>query len=148
MSDFINFQVNPRLTQLLGEVYRSSEAALKELVDNAWDADATLVNITLPSIPEFMNGKSISIEDNGSGMSESVVREEYLDIAGDKQKRQGALSPKFRRKIKGRKGIGKFAGLALGTLMTVRSTSDEKTGCLKIDKLEIVNNKNDLENIT
>ena len=35
-----NFKVDTRLTSLLGENYRSTEVALKELIDNAWDADA------------------------------------------------------------------------------------------------------------
>jgi hypothetical protein len=44
-----HLQIDPRLAAILGEPYRSSEAALKELVDNAWDADAEHVWITLPS---------------------------------------------------------------------------------------------------
>jgi len=39
----MRFQTDP-----LGEAYRSTEAALKELVDNAWDANAGIVNVTLP----------------------------------------------------------------------------------------------------
>jgi hypothetical protein len=35
----VHFSVDTKLTRLLGETY-SSEVALKELVDNAWDADA------------------------------------------------------------------------------------------------------------
>ena len=42
------FSVDTRLAKLLGEAYRSTEAALKELVDNAWDSDADTVWITLP----------------------------------------------------------------------------------------------------
>jgi hypothetical protein len=38
-----SFRVDPRIAEILGESYRSSEQALKELVDNAWDADATKV---------------------------------------------------------------------------------------------------------
>ena len=43
-----SFKVDPRIAEILGESYRSSEQALKELVDNAWDADATRVEIKLP----------------------------------------------------------------------------------------------------
>jgi len=42
------FRVDPRIAEILGESYRSSEQALKELVDNAWDAAATRVEIKLP----------------------------------------------------------------------------------------------------
>ena len=46
MSEKANFKVDPRLASLLGETYRSTEHAVKELVDNAWDADAPTISIT------------------------------------------------------------------------------------------------------
>ena len=36
----LRFQVDSRIATLLSQEYPSSERALKELVDNAWDADA------------------------------------------------------------------------------------------------------------
>jgi DNA mismatch repair ATPase MutL len=62
----IGFKVDTRLAVLLSENYRSSERALKELVDNAWDADSTSVEITLP---EPMSNDPIVIDDNGTGMT-------------------------------------------------------------------------------
>ena len=38
MSTTANFKVDPRLASLLGENYRSTELAIKELIDNAYDA--------------------------------------------------------------------------------------------------------------
>ena len=43
----LKFQVDTRLAFLLSENYRSTESAIKELVDNAWDADADNVKIIL-----------------------------------------------------------------------------------------------------
>jgi DNA mismatch repair ATPase MutL len=43
----LRFQVDSRLATLLSQEYTSSEKALKELVDNAWDADAELVSVIL-----------------------------------------------------------------------------------------------------
>ncbi len=60
-------QIDPRLAAVLGETYPSSQAALKELVDNAWDADAEYVWITLP---EAMTADPIIVRDDGSGMTE------------------------------------------------------------------------------
>ena len=40
MTQAAHFRVDPRLASLLGESYRSTEQAIKELIDNAWDADA------------------------------------------------------------------------------------------------------------
>lgn len=45
----LRFQVDSRLATLLSQEYPSSEKALKELIDNAWDADAEEVFVTLPT---------------------------------------------------------------------------------------------------
>jgi len=74
MSATANFKVDPRLASILGESYRSSEYALKELIDNAWDAEATEVRITVPTI---LSEDPIIIEDDGSGMKPAEVRDEY-----------------------------------------------------------------------
>jgi len=65
------FKVAPRLAALLGENYRSSELAVKELVDNSWDADADNVWIALP---EPITAEPIVVRDDGTGMTEQEVR--------------------------------------------------------------------------
>ncbi len=44
-----HFSVDPRVATILGENYSSSERALRELADNAWDAETRSVRITLPA---------------------------------------------------------------------------------------------------
>ena len=46
VSQIAYFSVDTKLAKLLGETYPSTEAALKELLDNAWDFDADTVWIT------------------------------------------------------------------------------------------------------
>ncbi|MGV0818800.1 Shedu anti-phage system protein SduA domain-containing protein [Martelella sp. AMO21009] len=140
--DDIHFSVNTRLTRLLGETYRSSEAALKELVDNAWDADAQNVWITLPAP---MSSDPIIVRDDGSGMTPLEMRNEYLNIASDKRSRTGERTPLLKRKVKGRKGIGKFAGLSLANRMDVLAVARGRKCSLTIDKLVLAENENDLE---
>jgi len=65
-----NFKVDTKLTSILGENYRSTEFALRELVDNAWDADAENVWIQLP---EPFTDSPIVVEDDGAGMTEKEV---------------------------------------------------------------------------
>src|SRR5260370_18443775 len=76
------FQVDPRLAMLLGATYRSSEQAIQELVDNAWDADAEHVWITLP---DAVTADPVIVRDDGSGMTDQQVRNEYLKIARDRR---------------------------------------------------------------
>ncbi|WP_426122778.1 ATP-binding protein [Pararhizobium sp. PWRC1-1] len=142
MSQNAHFSVNTRLTRLLGETYRSSEVALKELVDNAWDADANNVWITLPTM---ITGEAIIVKDDGSGMTAPEMLGEYLNIASDKRVRSGDRTAKLKRKVKGRKGIGKFAGLILAGRMEISAIARGRICSLTIDKKELIENQNDLE---
>lgn len=142
MSQKAHFSVDTRLTRLLGETYRSSEIALKELVDNAWDADAENVWISLPMM---LTTEAIIVRDDGSGMTAQEMRGEYLNIASDKRTRTGERTPRHNRKVKGRKGIGKFAGLTVAEQMQVETVARGRKCTLVINKRELVENQSDLE---
>jgi hypothetical protein len=139
-----HFSVDTKLTKLLGETYRSSEIALKELVDNAWDANARSVAITLP---EPLTGDSLVVRDDGTGMTAQELRNEYLNIASDKRSRIGKETPGLKRRVKGRKGIGKFAGLTLAGMMQIETVARGKKCTLVIDKKELNDNEADLEKV-
>lgn len=114
----LRFQVDSRLATLLSQEYSSTERALKELVDNAWDADAEQVDILLP---KPMTGEPILIRDDGTGMTEEELRRHYLSIATDRRSRRGERTAGKNRRIKGRKGIGKFAGLMAAATMSLET---------------------------
>ncbi len=90
MSKLAHFKVDPKLAELLGETYRSIEEALKELIDNSYDADSENVKIDLPEVLE--NNPKIIIQDDGAGMKEKEVRDEYLNIANSRTTRKGNIS--------------------------------------------------------
>jgi hypothetical protein len=114
------FQVSSRIAHLLSQEYSSSEKALKELIDNAWDADAESVRVILP---RPMTDDMIEIVDNGTGMTEEELRRHYLDIAADRRARGGERTAIKGRKVKGRKGIGKFAGLMAASEMRLETSA-------------------------
>ncbi|RZT98236.1 histidine kinase/DNA gyrase B/HSP90-like ATPase [Advenella incenata] len=114
----MRFQVDSRLATLLSQEYPSSERALKELVDNAWDADAVQVSVNLP---KPLTGGAIVIRDDGSGMTEEELRRHYLNIASDRRTRRGERTAGKNRPVKGRKGIGKFSGLMAAATMTLET---------------------------
>jgi len=88
MGKAARFGVDPKLTALLGATYSSTEKALKELIDNAWDADASAVNIRLPdTLTETISNVEIVVQDDGTGMTEEEVRSIYLQIANDRMSR-------------------------------------------------------------
>jgi hypothetical protein len=146
MAKTANFKVDPKLAHLLGEGYRTTEQALKELVDNAWDAEAESIWITLP---KPMTSDPVIVRDDGSGMTELEVRNEYLKIASDRRSRKGERTPKLRRLVKGRKGIGKFAGLMVAGVMELATVARGKSTRLSISKVELeaAANNRDLEKI-
>lgn len=112
------FQVDSRLARLLSQEYPSTEKALKELVDNAWDADAENVWISLPAP---MTDTPIIIADDGSGMTRAELESHYLAIAKDRRDHRGERTAGKQRLVKGRKGIGKFAGLMAAAEMTLET---------------------------
>ena len=141
------FGVDPKLTAILGDTYSSSEKALCELVDNAWDADADHVWVTLP---EPMTNAPITIKDDGVGMTDREVREIYLKIANDRLSRsKDSRTFGKRRLVKGRKGIGKFAGLAAAHAMQLETRSRGALTKLSINKNHLLSahGRNDLEKI-
>lgn len=112
------FHVASRLARLLSQEYSCTEKALKELVDNAWDADADSVSISLPSP---MSDAPIEIIDDGSGMTSEEVRRHYLAIAADRRVSRGKRTLSKQRLVKGRKGVGKFAGLMAASEMRLET---------------------------
>jgi HSP90 family molecular chaperone len=110
--------MSTRLARLLSQEYPSTEKAIKELVDNAWDADADQVSIVLP---DPMSEDPIIISDDGSGMTADEVSNHYLAIASDRRERSGERTVRKKRLVKGRKGIGKFAGLMAASIMTLET---------------------------
>jgi hypothetical protein len=89
-------------------LYRSTAAAFKELVNNAWDADAEEVRI-YTNFPEF---DYISCTDNGPGMPEEKFRDYFSKKGigfGDKRIGHRNITGIYQRPIIGRLGIGLLA---------------------------------------
>ncbi len=145
MTKSAHFKVDPKLAELLGETYRSVEEAIKELIDNAYDADSENVKIQLPD--ELTPDPKIVIEDDGSGMKENEVRNEYLNIANSRTSRKGNVTFSKKRKVKGRKGIGKFSGLMVASQMTIETYANGKMTSLTINKDDLAKAGYDLEKV-
>ncbi len=137
-----SFKVDPRIAEILGESYRSSEQAIKELVDNAWDADATKVEILLPAP---MTVDPIIITDNGSGMTAPEVESEYLHIGRNRRTFRGERTNKLNRIVKGQKGIGKFAGLMVADQMVLSTVARGIRSSFQLRKSELLISTRDLE---
>ncbi len=124
--DFVRFEE--------GYIFRNNRAitstpdiALTEFVANAWDAGAYNVSIVIP----YENGDVISVEDDGTGMSDAEFRQRWLTLNYDRQKRQGkevvfpADTRAYKRIAYGRNGVGRHGMLCFADNYTVETWQND-----------------------
>lgn len=107
--------VAPHILRELSGIYPTFVSAFKELVSNAYDADATLVTIQFS--PDL---STVTVEDNGIGMTPFEFQNEYIRIGGGTRRWGGNLTAGGRWPI-GRKGIGFLAVARYCYLVEVHS---------------------------
>lgn len=118
----IPITVAARLLYHLGEQLISDElVALLELVKNSYDADATkcVVKVDSYAVTPYGTG-SIFINDNGNGMLLSTVEKDFLRLATD-YKKANKISPYYKRRTLGEKGLGRLSYQRLGRFVQVRT---------------------------
>jgi hypothetical protein len=126
--EFIPVTVDKSHIITIGErLYTESIEFVREIVNNAYDADATLVEIAVPE-------DSIEIRDDGAGMDREGLRQ-YFNI-GSQQKLYSAKSPVYGRDRIGQFGIGKFASLSACQRFEVLTKKGEFVGRVVFDKSE------------
>lgn len=133
----LRLTINGRIIDHLGiQMYQSPVAAIAELISNAWDADATRVDVTLPDT--IAEGSEIVIKDDGIGMTYEECQDRYLNVGAGRRDNYPDRTPGGRL-VLGRKGIGKFAGFGISLVMNIDTTSratGEKTSfSLDVNKI-------------
>ena len=114
----LKMSFDPHTIEHLGiKMYSVLPNAVAELIANAYDAEATRVDINLQ---DNEGCKSISVTDNGVGMSFDEINEKFLRIGRKRRSEDNGLSPNRKRKVTGRKGLGKLAffGIVSGSSHT------------------------------
>ncbi|MGY3487946.1 signal transduction histidine kinase [Bradyrhizobium sp. USDA 4011] len=115
------FTVDTKLFRELGELLVGRDStALVELIKNAYDADATKVEIVGRDLNELSKG-TISIADDGTGMDEADFEKGFLRIAGRTKETADRRSGWFKRRFTGEKGVGRLAAHKLGRKLSVVS---------------------------
>ena len=72
------------LLRTLGRIAHEPEIALTELVANAWDAGASLVDLTIPAVRDGV----LVVEDDGHGMSVAQFKGRWMVLSYDRVKHQ------------------------------------------------------------
>ena len=125
-SEFIPVTIDKSHIITIGErLYTESIEFVRELVNNAYDADATLVEIIVAE-------DLIEIRDNGAGMDRQGLKQ-YFNI-GSQQKLYSPKSPLYSRDRIGQFGIGKFASLSACKRFEVITRREDFVGRVIFDK--------------
>jgi len=113
----LKMSFDPQTIEHLGvKMYSNIPNAIAELIANAFDADANNVYIDLY---EDAGEKRIEVKDDGDGMSFEDINEKFLRI-GRKCREEGQIfSPSGKRKVTGRKGLGKLAFFGIGNTIEI-----------------------------
>ena len=110
---------------------------IAEIVANSYDADATVVKISAP-MGEWLASKvggvitdkgfKLEVVDDGVGMSPDQVNDFYLRVGAERRKdaKRGDRSKKFKRKVMGRKGVGKLAPFGVCRFIEVISSGGDR----------------------
>lgn len=116
------------LVRTLGRIAHDAEIALTELVANAWDAGASLVDITIPPTNEI----ALVVQDDGHGMSSLQFKDRWMRLGYNRIKHQGSqveFPPErsdWRRKPYGRNGVGRHGLLCFSDQYNVETWRDGK----------------------
>lgn len=120
----LKMSFDPHTIEHLGvKMYSVLPNAIAELIANAYDAEAKVVNVVLK---EDGGEKSISVIDDGVGMTFQEINNNFLRIGRKRRKEDNGMSPNGIRKVTGRKGLGKLAFFGIGDTINIETKKDGK----------------------
>ena len=123
---YVRFSVDAGVIDRLGrELVSKPETAVAELIKNAYDADASTVDLSFENTDK--PGGRLTISDDGLGMTRAQLVSGFMRLSSMDKVRE-PLSPRLQRRRAGRKGIGRFAVQRLGEqLEIITQTLDSPT---------------------
>ncbi|GFP34268.1 hypothetical protein HKBW3S43_00059 [Candidatus Hakubella thermalkaliphila] len=107
------------------QLYSESVELVRELVNNAYDADATRVQV-------LVEQERLAVDDNGSGMDLEGLKQ-YFSVGSPLKRLQGK-SALFGRDLIGQFGIGKFATLSACERFRVSTRKGDFSATVAFDK--------------
>lgn len=123
----LNFSIDSRLLEELGEnLVTRNHVAVAELIKNAYDADATRVELQFINARQDDEGQQseIRIKDNGAGMTYDEIDKNWMRI-GTTDKVRNPETDEYGRQKTGNKGIGRFSCRRLGHRLELTSIAED-----------------------
>ena len=113
-------------------LYSSIPAVISEAVANAWDADATTVQIVMDPA-----NRTIVLSDNGCGMTRNEINNKFLTVGYRRRDTESVTTP-LGRHVMGRKGIGKLSLFSIAGTIEVQTAKVGGGGVLERNGLVMV----------
>ncbi len=119
------------------KLYDKVSAVIAELIANSYDADAKEVFVCAP-MGQYLATRAkgtlrdknltIEVEDDGTGMTPKEMQSFFLLVGAERRtdSRRGPTSPIHKRKVMGRKGVGKLAPFGICKIIEVISAGGSK----------------------
>jgi len=131
----IPFRMHPRVFSSLGaDLVTNDVVAIIELVKNAYDAFAKWVKVRFREYDDS-GSLCIEIEDNGEGMSRSVIENVWCVVATP-YRMMNPISKigKKKRRVSGEKGLGRLSAARLGSrLEMITKSANEPCWQVNVD---------------
>ena len=128
----LHHSVDAKHAQNIGEQSVSDRVqAVIEIAKNSYDGDATKCTIKFfarsGGSGTLVHIDRIEISDDGIGMTLDDIKNKWMRLATDSKSEKPA-SPKFGRRVSGKKGMGHFATQKLGSKITIFSSPEMYNG--------------------
>ncbi len=107
-------------------LYSNVAAVLTEVVANAWDADAELIEIAFD-----LDNNTILVKDDGIGMSIQDMNDKYLRVGYRRRESEPTMTGKGRM-VMGRKGLGKLSLFSIAGTVEVQSCKNGEVHGLRM----------------
>lgn len=111
------------------KLYSNVPAVLSEVVANAWDADASKVDIQLSK-------SKVVISDDGEGLSQEQINDRYL-LVGYRRREERGDKTRSGRLVMGRKGIGKLSLFSVADIVDVYTVHKGNTHAFRMKLADI-----------
>ena len=136
----LELKFDPNTIDDLGaKLYSTLPPIISELIANGYDAGANEIYIDFDdSDPK---NKTITIMDNGNGMSYEQINDNYLFVGRKRRDEKETHDPIFKRPVMGKKGIGKLSFFGITDFAKITTVQNGKKIIFEMDREKIRNQK-------
>lgn len=114
------------------KLYSRLPQVLAEVVANAWDANASEVDVSLQE-GDIGPDSTIVVRDNGHGMTYEEIGDKFLRVGRKRRVEEGDKTADKKRDVMGRKGIGKLSVFGIATKAEIKTIREGKLSVFRMD---------------